>query len=467
MPKCFIGFGRCSKYFLFFLGTVTLKTINYFIFDNKINPDSEGGMFGFTPVLSNHLYVQYFFKYLSFIIGGSIFELISSKRSKSKKMNIVDDNNDNQEKNEKEILERNNSGSVLIFNDQIEKVKTKNFKDIIGCSSFSLSLEIANIFFLFGFSTIEIWTFEMIFTIYFLKRYFIIDFYNFKKLAIFIILVPTSILLITSSFLPTTNTGDETKDKNVYGTIKDLTGNYLYLIPIEIGFLISGAFFSFSRVKAKVLMDLRYLSPYWVIIIIGISGTLLTLIILIISSFFKCPDSFIDACKVEHHENKGIYYLDNALVYFYKLKDLGNQMYIEIFLIIPFLFVINFLQFTCEIWIIYHFNPFFILLRDNIYYLIYRLIFVIINHDDFEKYISLTQFIILELSEILSIIAFLIYLEIIELRFCGLDKSLKKNLVKKSEEEIRSSTSDKNNKLISSMSTENYDDYNVEVNLKN
>ena len=99
-------------------------------------------MFGFTPVLSNHLYVQYFFKYLSFIIGGSIFELISSKRSKSKKMNIVDDNNDNQEKNEKEILERNNSGSVLIFNDQIEKVKTKNFKDIIGCSSFSLSLEI-------------------------------------------------------------------------------------------------------------------------------------------------------------------------------------------------------------------------------------------------------------------------------------------------------------------------------------
>ena len=79
----------------------------------------------------------------------------------------------------------------------------------------------------------------------------------------------------------------------------------------------------------------------------------------------------------------------------------------------------------------------------------------------------MTQFIILELSEILSIIAFLIYLEIIELRFCGLDKSLKKNLVKKSEEEIRSSTSDKNNKLISSMSTENYDDYNVEVNLKN
>ena len=75
----------------------------------------------------------------------------------------------------------------------------------------------------------------------------------------------------------------------------------------------------------------------------------------------------------------------------------------------------------------------------------------------------------MESSEILSILAFLIYLEIIELRFCGLDNHLKKNLIKKSEEEVRLSIGDKDNKLVNSMSTENenYDDENSEVNLRN
>ena len=45
---------------------------------------------------------------------------------------------------------------------------------------------------------------------------------------------------------------------------------------------------------------------------------------------------------------------------------------------------------------------------------------------------TLAQFIILELTEILSILGYAIYLEIIELRFFGLDKDLKKNIIRRS-----------------------------------
>ena len=44
---------------------------------------------------------------------------------------------------------------------------------------------------------------------------------------------------------------------------------------------------------------------------------------------------------------------------------------------------------------------------------------------------TLTQFILLEMSEILSILGYAVYLEIIELRFCGLDKDLKKNIIER------------------------------------
>ena len=50
------------------------------------------------------------------------------------------------------------------------------------------------------------------------------------------------------------------------------------------------------------------------------------------------------------------------------------------------------------------------------------------NVKDYEEYISLPQFIILEIAEIISLIGFSIYFEIIELRFCELDIYLKSNI---------------------------------------
>lgn len=152
-------------------------------------------------------------------------------------------------------------------------------------------------------------------------------------------------------------------------------------------------------------------------------------------------------CSVVDFDNPNYLYMDNVIIYFQALKESGYKMYIEIFLIIPLYLILKFLEFTCEIFVIYYFNPNYVLVRDNLYYGIIRLIFVLVNNEDYQDSISLTQFIILELSEFLSILAYGIYLEIIELRFCGLDRYLKRNLIKRAEKEKKLKSLDSFNEL--------------------
>ena len=454
MSEFIIGFGRCSKYLIFILGTVIFKTLNNFIFENQINPKSKGGLFGFTPVLSHHVYVQYLYKYISFIIGGVIFEYVLYKKSKTKRESTNDG------KSTKEIL--SHQTTMLIYNEQDENDLKKKHEILLVCLSYCLSYEIIGILYIFGFDRIEIWTCEILFILYFMKKYFRIKIYNFKKIALFIILGPTSILLLTSSFLPFTSNEmslEKSRDQNAYEEIEEITGSKFYSIPLSIFFIILEIFLSYSRVKAKVLMDLRYFSPYLIIFYIGISGFILILIILIILSLFNCSDGIANICMVRDMNNETLLYIDNAIIYFQELRETGNRMYIEIFLIIPFYLIIKFLEFTCEILVIYYFNPNYILVRDNLYYGIIRIIFIIVNNKDYQQSISFTQFIILESSEIISVFAYGIYLEIIELRFCGLDRYLKRNIMLRSDEDKRLKSKDSNNesndnKLLNSMVSE-------------
>ena len=56
--------------------------------------------------------------------------------------------------------------------------------------------------------------------------------------------------------------------------------------------------------------------------------------------------------------------------------------------------------------------------------------------DLFTQEIQVSKFLLDISGDIFSIIGFLIYLEIIELHFCNLDFDLKKNIMKRSENEI-------------------------------
>ena len=462
MSEFIIGIGRCSKYLIFILGTVVFKTLNNFIFNNQINPKSQSGIFGFEPVLSNHIYIQNLYKYISYIIGGCIFEYVLTKKSQTKKENISDI------KSSEENL--SHQATMLIYNEQDEDDQKKNYEIIVVCLSYCISYEIISLLYLFKFDRIEIWTLEILFVLYFMKKYFKIKIYNFKKLALVIILVPITILLIISTVLPYSYhelPEEKSEDLNAYEEIEAITGSKTYFIPISLLFITMTIFLSYSRVKSKVLMDLRYLSPYLIVFYIGIFGSILIFIMLVLISIFKCSDGIADFCMIKDLNDEKILYIDNAIIYFRELGESGKRMYIEIFLVIPFYLIIKFFEFTCEILVIYYFNPNYVLVRDNLYYGIIRLIFIIVNNKTFEQDISLTQFIILETSEVLSIFAYGIYLEIIELRFCKLDRYLKRNIIKRSEKEKRlksMSVNDSNdNKLMTSMSSEYYEEGNSDL----
>ena len=457
MSEFLIGIGRCSKYLIFILGTVIFKTLNNFIFNNQINPKSQSGIFGFEPVLSNHIYIQNLYKYISYIIGGCIFEYVLTKKSQTKKENISDT------KSSEENL--SHQATMLIYNEQDEDDQKKNYEIIVVCLSYCISYEIISLLYLFKFDRIEIWTLEILFVLYFMKKYFKIKIYNFKKLALVIILVPITILLIISTVLPYSYhelPEEKSEDLNAYEEIEAITGSKTYFIPISLLFITMTIFLSYSRVKSKVLMDLRYLSPYLIVFYIGIFGSILIFIMLVLISIFKCSDGIADFCMIKDLNDEKILYIDNAIIYFRELGESGKRMYIEIFLVIPFYLIIKFFEFTCEILVIYYFNPNYVLVRDNLSYGVIRLIFIIVNNKTFEQDISLTQFIILETSEVLSIFAYGIYLEIIELRFCKLDRYLKRNIIKRSEKEKRlksMSVNDSNdNKLMTSMSSEYYEE---------
>jgi len=460
MSGFIIGIGRCSKYLIFILGTVIFKTLNNFIFNNQINPKNQSGIFGFEPVLSNHIYIQNLYKYISYIIGGIIFEYVLYKKTQTKKDSISGS------KSFEESL--SHQGTILIYNEQDEDDQNQKHEIIVVCLSYCISYEVISLLYLFRFDRIEIWTLEILFVLYFMKRYFRIKIYNFKKLALIIILVPTTILLIISTFLPYSYhelPEEKSEDVNAYQEIEAITGSKIYFIPISLLFIILTIFLSYSRVKEKVLMDLRYLSPYLLIFYIGIFGTIIIFIMLIIISIFKCSDSIADFCMIKDLDDETSLYIDNAIIYFQELGKTGKRMYIEIFLVIPFYLIIKYFEFTCEILVIYYFNPNYVLVRDNLYYGIIRLIFILVNDKDYQHDISLTQFIILETSELLSIFAYGIYLEIIELRFCGLDRYLKRNIIKRSEKEKRLKSKESikesnENKLMTSMSSEYFNESN-------
>ena len=96
----------------------------------------------------------------------------------------------------------------------------------------------------------------------------------------------------------------------------------------------------------------------------------------------------------------------------------------------------NFMEFTFEMLTIYYLNPFYILMTNTLYYGISELIFYMLNLSG--DGLVITHFLLTELTEIVICLGLMVYLEIIELNFCGLDKNLRSTIIKKGEDEFKS-----------------------------
>ena len=443
MSHGFIGCGNFSKYYLYILGTIALRIFRDCIFGfESIDPESKSGLFGFIPELSKHYLLQDFYKYFSFTIGGLIFMNITKKY-------IM-----------KEDTPHINPKNSFILKGLIHNQKSASSENIsiikilIVCVFYFLHTQIEKIMYLFDFNGLDFWIFDIIFTLFFMDKYYINSYYKHQKYSMLFILIIGSILLIISSFLKNTNNKESNlKDKNTYQIIEYITGNSYIFIFILLIFIILSSIFSYSVVKAKILMHFNYVSPYKIIYYIGLFGLIITFIGLIFVSIFDCKgekEDIINYCiltQIDNNNNSTKYYYDNIIIYFQEInKNLFNyKFFLEIFLIIPLFFAINFFGLFCEIFTIYYLSPLYVLVWENLYNFIKRFAFILVNLDTFKNYITLKQFCVLQLSEIVALLGYAVYLEIIELRFCDLDKDLKRKIIERGKRDTIIKTTDDNN----------------------
>ena len=80
------------------------------------------------------------------------------------------------------------------------------------------------------------------------------------------------------------------------------------------------------------------------------------------------------------------------------------------------------MELTCEMLTIYYLNPFYVLMTNNLYYEITELINFLPNVSN--AGLKIAHFVVTEFSEIFASLGYMVYLEILELNFCGLNDKL-------------------------------------------
>ena len=116
-------------------------------------------------------------------------------------------------------------------------------------------------------------------------------------------------------------------------------------------------------------------------------------------------------------------------------EETRSDFFLEIFLVIPLYLIFSFLEYVCQIFSIYYLNPNYILIKEPIYFGTLRLIFLFYNITNLSPVLYLSQFFLLEFAEVLAFVGYLVYLEVIELNFCGLDTNIKRKIINRNVEE--------------------------------
>ena len=307
---------------------------------------------------------------------------------------------------------------------------------------------------------LDFWMIEILIITYFNHKIFNVEIYKHHFIVIFYNLIPIifKIIAIILSFLDCKNNKNKYGIYNYYPTgkkgkkeMKIIYVVHKWLTPFGIIiYLIFITLRSYVNSTIKWFMDLKYFSAFKLLFFYGFIGTLINLIICIITTFTKCKDS-VDTtiniydyfCKVKNNNNET--YFENFLLYFSsnsyydtESKDYKpEKIIIEVIKII--LDVITFfLHKYYTLLIIEHLTPVYVIFSFPIHYFFKKttnLFYDLITTGNFfiEFPIEFIEYkFCLDLSgDILSILGFLVYLEIIELKCYGFNYNYRKNIIER------------------------------------
>ena len=213
-------------------------------------------------------------------------------------------------------------------------------------------------------------------------------------------------------------------DYNIFKIIGKKVG-YYYIPILYITYISITLMRDYSWIKSKYLMDKKLISICLILFLTGLFGIILSIISFIISTYTPCKtyhnvikdesnNYYIDnkiinlskeICYIQDYNeiDKSLkLYYDNFLLMIDEYKVFNKDIKKELFIILPLYTIISMIKNSCHMIMIKHIEPYNILISDNLYFFINRLIVFILNKAN-EEYLSVGQFILMELLEIIYI----------------------------------------------------------------
>ena len=440
----YITMGKFNKNYFFLLGSVLVRLIKAFINGFKLAvKEKKIYLFNYQPFFIKHPFFKKSLQYFSFVLFGLILELIyykiNNKSSKDKEDESKENNNDGMDYDSDNI-------NIVINNDvAIDKIGEINDKKNIGKISLVLlccfiSQFVGDLMNNLAFYKIKFWPIEYIFLIIFSKKILKKILYRHQKCSLLTLIIFCTIIYTINSIFPLSleecvrigeNKVDNctTLDQNIYQKISSNMGWHFILIIITI-YLITMAMNSFSTISFKWLIDIQYITITRIIIYIGIIGFIFSFTLFFTFPAKPCESEIgqaylNDICQIE----------DDKKLYYENFRALGKvvintNFYIDIFIVLILYLIASFLNIFFSFMIIKNLDPFYLIPIDSIYYIITEIIdyFLTLNKANVNRHV---KFAFKIFNNGVCIVLSLIYFELIELHFCGLDQYLRRNILKR------------------------------------
>ena len=356
----------------------------------------------------DNVLINELFKYLMIFIYGII---ISREEIKT----IIEEKKNS---NAPEIDENKNKIKLIYEENKVEYPEFSKYKVILLMGIYLISFELDDICYLLGFDNLDFWMLEIIFVIILNFFLFNIKAYKHQLIAICFVLIFSTLMRIIELIFVIK------KDEEEMIYVK-----YKWIIPIGIIiFLLKYCLESYFLCRLKWYFELKFFSEKITFIYIGILGVIIFFIASIIPTFFECPENYFSSKICTVYENEGsAKYFESFIIFFKKIWSKERSTFLNCVYILILLLKIAYsaFKFVFEIIIIKVLDPMYFLCSITIIYFFIQIIsfiyFLIVNKLELSFIFGLLSF-------VFSNIGTLIYLELVELNFCGLNHNLKKNI---------------------------------------
>ena len=273
---------------------------------------------------------------------------------------------------------------------------------------------------LFEDKSLDFWMIEII-IIYFLNiKIFKLKTYIHQKIAFGIVLIFSTLMKIISIIFAFRD-GEEI----------DFINPALFIFIGIIGYLLIYSTEGYIFCKLKYYFEYKFISEIKILIVSGIFGFSIFLFCSLFTNFIECPSNELSdkICEASENDSNSPKYFDNYEIFFKNIWRKDRTSIINCIYAFLFLLKLSFSIFENL------FTFLIIKVLDPMYLLASYSIIAFIVHIIYSIHVMVTNENKIEISSIFdifesffTILGSIIYLELIELNFCGLNYYLKKNI---------------------------------------